>query len=122
MKHKLLLLLFLASTFSLSAQDKEPIMVFKNSDVDLGVVPLKGSKNAVYYYTNEGKSPIIILEAKSSCGCTSVKYNRRPTAASATDSVVITYKPDAVGVFYKKVILKNSAGEKSTLIVKGVVK
>ncbi|MEG1634116.1 MAG: DUF1573 domain-containing protein [Rikenellaceae bacterium] len=97
-------------------------MAFQTSDIDLGTVPLKGSKNAVFYYTNESKSPVIILEAKTSCGCTKVKYSRRPTVANARDSVVVTYEPNETGVFYKKIILKNSSGESNVLIVKGVVK
>lgn len=121
MKHKLLLILFFVSTISLWAQDTPNAMVFKTNNIDLGQIPLKGSKKAVYHYKNESKSPVIILEAKSSCGCTSVKYNRRPTTPTATDSVVITYKPDIVGVFYKKVVIKDSSGGKNTLIVKGTV-
>lgn len=122
MRLKLLVLLFLFIISSVSAKDDEKSMHFKNSSVDLGKIGIKETKNAIFYFENRGDKPFVILEAKSSCGCTSVKYNRKPIVSTKRDSILVKFKPSEEGIFYKKIEIKNSAGESQILVIKGSAK
>ena len=109
-------------SLDLSAQDGNKALKFDFSEVNLGVISLKETTYSPFYFTNNSTKPQVIVEAKTSCGCTKATYNRRPILAGKRDSVMVRFKPDELGAFYKKVIIKNSDGSSNVLIVKGSVK
>ncbi len=122
MKSTLLTLFILLTVSPLTSNGKDFDMFFPCLNIDIGVVGIKETKNAIFHFENRGKRPFVILEAKSSCGCTVAKYNRKPIQPQKQDSVVIKFKPNETGLFYKKIVIKNSSGESQTLAIKGSVK
>ena len=116
------LLLLALLSFNLSAQDIKKALVFESQEADLGVMSIKDVKHTPFYYTNNSGKPVVIVGAKTSCGCTKATYSRRPVLVGARDSVMLRFEPNELGAFYKKVVLKDSSGETNILVVKGSVK
>lgn len=68
-------------------------MTFDNSEFDFGDIA-QGSSNAhVFKFTNTGKEPLIITNAKGSCGCTVPRWPKEPIAPGGTGEIEIIYKP-----------------------------
>ena len=47
----------------------------------------------IFEFTNTGNEPLIIQDAKGSCGCTVPKYPKEPIAPGATGEIEVEYKP-----------------------------
>lgn len=123
MRYKILILIaFICFSIDLSAQNSEKALKFDLYEADLGVMSLKEVKHSPFYYTNNASKPVVIVGVKTSCGCTKASYNRRPLLTGKRDSIMVRFRPDELGAFYKKIIIKDSNGDSNILIVKGSVK
>lgn len=83
-----------------------------------------GNVTTTFRLVNDGDSPLSILSAHASCGCTAPSYDRAPIAPGDTAVIKVTYNPFArPGKFDKKVKVRtNDAAEpNSVLTIKGVV-
>ena len=49
----------------------------------------------VFKFVNTGKEPLMISDAKGSCGCTVPEYPKEPIAPGATGEIKVVYKPGA---------------------------
>ncbi|MDE6207914.1 MAG: DUF1573 domain-containing protein [Muribaculaceae bacterium] len=52
-----------------------------------------GPVSHIFRYVNTGSSPITILAARASCGCTSPEYSRTPVAPGDTGTIRVIYDP-----------------------------
>ncbi|MCC6599435.1 MAG: DUF1573 domain-containing protein [Crocinitomicaceae bacterium] len=66
-------------------------IIFDNSEHDFG--NLKQGDNAEYSFrfTNTGKEPLIIEDAKGSCGCTVPSYPKEPIAPGANAEIKVKF-------------------------------
>jgi hypothetical protein len=69
--------------------------------LDLGTFPFSETREGVYRIKNEGKNPLIILEANTSCNCTDLEWPRQPIPPGDTARIHVTYTPNARGRFSK---------------------
>lgn len=46
-----------------------------------------------FTYTNTGKSPLTLLSARPSCGCTQPKFSRKPLKPGESTTVTVTFRP-----------------------------
>ncbi len=69
------------------------IMQFAEVKHDFGQVPQDSENKKVFTFTNTGSEPLIIENAKGSCGCTVPKYPKEPIAPGATGEIEVVYKP-----------------------------
>ena len=78
-----------------SAIDNKPktTMNFANFDHDFGNIQQDSENKYVFKFTNTGKEPLIIDNAKGSCGCTVPNYPKEPIAPGATGEIEVIYKP-----------------------------
>lgn len=60
---------------------------------DFGKVKQNSENNYVFKFTNTGKEPLLISDAKGSCGCTVPEYPKEPIAPGATSEIKVVYKP-----------------------------
>ncbi|MBC7572456.1 MAG: DUF1573 domain-containing protein [Spirosoma sp.] len=75
-----------------------------------------------FKFTNKGQLPLIINNAKGSCGCTGVEYPKEPVTPGATGTIKATYNAAALGAFNKSVTVESNAeGGTTTLYMKGQV-
>jgi len=67
------------------------VLTFESETYDFGELPAGAKVDHYFKFTNTGKSPLIIKDAKGSCGCTVPEFPKTPIAPGATDSIKITY-------------------------------
>ncbi|MGL4956614.1 MAG: DUF1573 domain-containing protein, partial [Bacteroidales bacterium] len=99
MRQKLMFVAVLAFTFSsVFAQ-----MQFVKTSHDFGQVPEAGGLvTYAFEFANTGKTPIIITDVKSSCGCTTPEWTKQPVLPGKTGSIKAIFDPkDRPGIFDK---------------------
>ena len=68
-----------------------PSFNFKKEEHDFGIL-IDGEKVTYsFLFTNSGDAPLIISNAKGSCGCTVPNYPKEPIAPGATASIDVTF-------------------------------
>lgn len=106
------------------AQTVEPKMVFGTTKHDFGKIKEKGGKvDVTFTFTNMGAEPIVINDVKSSCGCTTPSWSKKPVAPGAKGSITAVYNPlHRPGKFHKTVtITSNAKNSPITLQITGEV-
>lgn len=101
---------------------KGPKMVFEKETVDYGTIEQGSDPYRMFTFVNEGTEPLVISNARGSCGCTVPTYPKEPIMPGATAEIKVRYDTNRVGPFTKRVTLTTNEGENTrTLTIKGVV-
>jgi hypothetical protein len=98
-------------------------MSFEKLDHDFGTIAQNSSNDYVFTFTNTGKEPLIITNAKGSCGCTVPRWPKEPIAPGATGEIEIIYKPGKQKNQQTKsiTVTANTEPEKTVLKIKANV-
>ena len=119
-----LVALFATSTFAF-AQDKAAegaAFKFETETLDYGTIENGSDGNREFKFTNVGTEPLIITNAKGSCGCTTPEWPKEPIAPGASATIKVHYDTKRTGNFSKTVTLTSNAVEATkVLTVKGNV-
>ncbi|MEQ9307032.1 MAG: DUF1573 domain-containing protein [Marinoscillum sp.] len=89
---------------------------WKSTKIELGAVKAGESHSINFEFTNEGLEPVLILEAKGSCGCTNVKYPKTEIGPGESASISATFTSKKAGVFNKNIKIRTSASEDYTYL------
>lgn len=101
---------------------KGPQMVFEKETVDYGTIEQGSDPYRMFTFVNEGTEPLIISNARGSCGCTVPTYPKEPIMPGESAEVKVRYDTNRVGPFTKRVTLTTNEGENTrVLTIKGVV-
>lgn len=98
-------------------------MTFETDVHDFGTIEYAGNGTYEFKFKNTGKEPLIISDAKGSCGCTVPTYPKNiPIKPGDYQVIKVTYDTKRAGNFTKTVTIKSNAktGEK-VLTIKGKV-
>lgn len=68
-------------------------MEFETYDYDFGTVTKNSSTTKVFRFVNTGTNPLVITNAKGSCGCTVPDWPKEPIMAGGTGEITVTYSP-----------------------------
>jgi len=97
-----------------------PVMNFQTKEHDFGTFEQDGNGTYLFLFKNTGKEPLVIKEARGSCGCTVPHWPQHPVGAGQTDTIRVTYDTHRVGVFVKTVTITSNAKESPDVItIKG---
>lgn len=122
MKKLLLTAAFIFGGIALmSAQEIE----ISESNVDLGTIEYGGKAVTTVQIKNTGDKPLIISDAKASCGCTVPTWPKTPIAPGKSASMTVEYTTTTrPGAFNKTVTVNSNAVTEARKIfrIKGVVK
>ncbi len=100
-----------------------PKMEFKTSVMDYGLIEHNSDGNREFVLTNTGNAPLIISNAKGSCGCTVPTWPKAPIAPGESASIGVKYSTNRIGKFTKTITLTTNAEEKTKILtIKGEVK
>lgn len=119
----LLLSLVLVAAITAMAEDKAEIK-FTEYEHDFGYIAEDGGKvSCDFEFTNTGTSPLIIIDAVASCGCTKPEFPKKPLQPGEKGVIKVTYNPKGrPGPFRKDIRVRSNAGTKrTTLIICGSV-
>jgi hypothetical protein len=95
---------------------------FESKVVDYGTIEYNADGARKFVFTNNGTEPLIIKNAKGSCGCTVPTWPREPIAAGETAEIGVKYATNRVGKFTKTITLTTNASKKPVILtIKGEV-
>ncbi|MEO9482687.1 MAG: DUF1573 domain-containing protein [Ekhidna sp.] len=89
---------------------------WKTTSIDLGQVEKNEIKSLSFEFTNMTETPIRILEAKGSCGCTNVKFPNGEIKAGETASITADFRSGRPGSFKKNIRIKTSTSDEYTYL------
>jgi len=124
MKYALLFLTTLFVSFASIAQDGSELVApgphinFEISSYDFGDIT-QGDKVAyTFEFTNDGDTPLVLSNVKTTCGCTASSWPREPIAPGATSKIDVTFNSTGKIGKQNKVITIMSNGTNSPETVK----
>ena len=95
---------------------------FVSKVVDYGLIENKSDGARKFVFTNNGTDPLVIKNAKGSCGCTVPTWPREPIAPGATAEIGVKYDTKRTGKFTKTITLTTNADKKPVILtIKGEV-
>lgn len=125
MKKVLLTLGLIVACFGLYAQDASdggPQMKFETPVIDYGTIEHKADGQREFVFTNTGAAPLIISNARGSCGCTVPTFPKEPIPPGATGKIGVKYDTKRVGKFTKTITLTTNTIQKNKILtIKGEV-
>ncbi|MEL6976556.1 MAG: DUF1573 domain-containing protein [Bacteroidota bacterium] len=105
------------------AQKKLPVMTFDKSEHDFGTIEQGTAQQTRFTFTNTGNAPLIITDAKSSCGCTIPEYPKNtPIAPGAQGDLLVKFNGTGQNQVTKTVtVTANTEKGSETLRIKAFV-
>ena len=99
-----------------------PIMSLESMVVDYGTIAQNSEPLRTVAFTNTGKEPLVISNARGSCGCTVPTWPKEPIMPGESADIEVRYATNRVGPFNKKITLTtNEGGQPKVLKVTGTV-
>jgi hypothetical protein len=122
MKQLLLSLSLVLGAYAANAQgttiDKGPKITFSKEVHDYGNIKYDGDPNCSFEFTNTGDEPLIISNAKGSCGCTVPEWPKEPIAPGAKATIKVKYDTKRSGPINKSVTISSNAVNEPEKMVK----
>lgn len=114
------------STFSfaqeMASAEKVGKFSFESDQIDYGKIQQNADGVRVFKFTNTGDAPIVISNAKGSCGCTVPTYTKNVIQPGEKGEINVKYATNRIGAFTKTVTLTSNASEPSKVLrIKGEV-
>lgn len=120
MKQVTALFTFVLVAFTTYAQT----MTFGVTTIDYGLIDKGAEPLRKFKFTNTGIMPLIIKNARSSCGCVRTRYPEKPILPGESNVIEVRYDTQRTGHFIKTITLETNdlANETMVLTIKGEVK
>jgi hypothetical protein len=93
-----------------------PIMKFEHDTIDYGTIPHNADGYRAFKFTNVGKEPLLIHDAKGSCGCTVPTAPKEPIQPGQSAEIKVHYATDRVGMFTKTVTLTSNCNNPTKVL------
>ena len=122
MKQLTFLLFALALTANTAMAQSGPVITFEKTEIDYGSVAL-GSDGVKYFkFKNTGNQPLIIKNARATCGCTVPRWPTEAIQPGKTGTIEVKYDTNHAGIFTKNVFVETNENQpQHTLTIKGIV-
>lgn len=120
-RYLFLLLAIMACQVAVLAQPKA---TFNEMTYDFGTIKeSKGPVKHTFEVKNTGDSPLIIVDAVASCGCTRPSFTAKPIKPGKKGKVEVTFSPAGrAGTFRKTIKVKTNTADKiSSLVITGSI-
>jgi hypothetical protein len=85
-----------------------PKIRFETQTIDRGPLPRGSNVTFEFQYTNEGDEPLIISNAKSSCGCLAPHWSSEPVLPGGTGVVSARYDSNRIGNSQKSITVMSN--------------
>lgn len=127
MKTLLFSLVLAVATIPAFSQDSKPKtggaqITFEKMTHDYGTITQGADGNVEFTFKNTGKEPLLITNARASCGCTTPVWPKEPIKPGASGTIKVGYDTKRVGAFTKTItVTTNSPTPETVLTIKGLV-
>ncbi len=118
-------------SFSMKAQDTAKAATpnpnaaeisFETDMHDFGTIKQGANGTYEFKFKNTGKEPLIISNARGSCGCTVPEWSKDPIKPGDSGVIKTTYDTKRIGAFTKTVTISSNAKTATkVLTIKGMV-
>ena len=99
-----------------------PVMTFDEKQFDFGEITQGTPVEHIFTYTNTGKSNLVVVNAKSSCGCTVPTYPKTPVAPGDSAEMLVKFNGSGKNQVSKTVtVTANTETGKETIKIKAFV-
>lgn len=100
----------------------EKAIVFKNEVIERPEVKYDSQDLFIFEFKNTGKTPILIQNVQTSCGCTNAAKPEEPIQPGKKGEIAVKYDTKRVGQFTKTItVTTNVQTEPIILTIKGTV-
>lgn len=120
-----LLFVGLTTSNAIAQEVKAGAKIEFNKEVhDYGTIENGADGTCKFTFKNTGTAPLIIQNAKGSCGCTVPSWPREPIAPGASSVISVHYDTKRTGAINKSVTVTSNATNAPTKVlrIKGTVK
>jgi len=106
-----------------TSTSKKVRIEFENNTYDFGELDYGGNGTCEFVFKNEGKEPLILLNVRTTCGCTVPEWPDKPVEKGETGIIRVSYDTYRTGAFTKVItVYSNAANSPVRLFIKGRVK
>ncbi len=84
---------------------KKASLEFNKEVHDFGDIPYEDKVETVFKIKNTGDNPLVIFDAKASCGCTIPEKPNEPILPGEEGDLKVAFKPNVAGAISKKITL-----------------
>jgi len=103
-------------------KDTSLVITFIETTHDYGTIAQGSDGNYEFTFTNSGKTPLILSNVRSSCGCTIPVWTKDPIQPKGKGSIKVQYNTANVGTFQKSItVISNAKNSPVILTIKGNV-
>lgn len=121
-------LFLLAASFLVAQTPTAPttsgsVMTFESTTIDYGTIDQGSDPNRIFKFTNTGKEPLVIKNARASCGCTVPNWPKEPIMPGEAGTIEVRYDTNRVGPFTKNITVETNENDGNThsLTIKGTI-
>ena len=97
-------------------QKKVPVMSFEKSEHDFGTIEQGTPQETIFKFTNTGDAPLIITDAKSSCGCTVPNPPKDPIAPGDSGEMLVKFNGSGQNQVTKTITVTANTAKGSELL------
>ena len=99
-----------------------PTMTFESEVVDYGTIDQGADGVREFKFTNNGKEPLIISNARGSCGCTVPTWPKEPIKPGESSVIKVKYDTKRLGAINKSVTITSNAATPTKVVrIKGKI-
>lgn len=91
---------------------------FDEMEYDFGTIDQQTTNPKTFTFTNTGDEPLIISDAKGSCGCTVPDYPRQPIQPGETGEIKVVYSPGNQANQQTKTVTVTANTEPATTVLR----
>ena len=109
----------LVSVLGVNAQvGSGPEVEFEKEVHDFGTMKQYGDASTEFKFTNTGTEPLIISNAKGSCGCTVPSWPKTPIKPGESAAIKVKYDSKRIGPINKSVTISSNASNEPTKVIR----
>ena len=97
------------------------VLAMKETAFDFGTIPQGKPVYHFFEVTNTGKTPMVISNVQTSCGCTTPEWSKEPVAPGGTTKIRVGYNAAGEGHFEKYITIMYNQNLSKQIKIHGTV-
>jgi len=97
------------------------VLSMKETAFDFGTIPQGKPVYHFFEVTNTGKTPMVISNVQTSCGCTTPEWSKEPVAPGGTTKIRVGYNAAGEGHFEKFITIMYNQNLSKQIKIHGTV-
>ena len=115
-KHTLVFILVCICFNNILGQEKGPEISFETKQIDYGIIKNNSNGQRTFSFINTGDENLIIIDVRSSCGCTIPKKPDEPILPGEKSKIIVQYDTKNRQGSFKKTITVTTNIEENPIV------